>query len=536
MFFQAKAALGSALGIDKSPPPSSLAPNMRPTLLLLALFTGLAVAQEKPGPSDKKPDAPQEEKKDKGKDEKSTEPVTKEGSVKIDGKEIKYTVTTAKLTLKKEDGSPRASVFHVSYLKKDVGDLDKRPVVFAFNGGPGSSAVWLHLGTLGPKRVALPGDGTTAPVPPARLVSNEFSILDVADLVFVDPVTTGYSRVEKEGKPEEFHGVEGDVESMSDFIRRWITENKRWGSPKFLLGESYGGVRVAGLAANLQSRFGMSLNGVVFLSSVVDFRTLSPSQGNDLAYQVFLPNYTAIAHFHGKLKGDRDALVKESRDFAWGEYGVALDAGSKLDPAKKQAIADKLSALTSLPAQLFLESNLRLDPTRFRGELLHKEGKVLGRFDARVAWASSDLSSPVPDYDPSFSLALGAYSTTMLSYLSSDLGWKEDSPYEILTSKVQPWNMGGRGNGYTNMADRIASALRDNPHLKILVMGGHADLATPPDGIAYTLNHIFDLPESTRKNIHFTDYEAGHMFYLNPPDLAKGRKDLVEFLTVPNEG
>lgn len=511
---------------------------MRPTLLLLALLTGLAVAQEKPGP-DKKPEAAQEEKKDKDKkDEKSSDPVTKDGSVKIEGqdKELKYTVTTGKLTLKKDDGGPRASIFHVSYLKKDAGDLSKRPVLFAFNGGPGSSAVWLHLGTLGPKRVMLPGDGTSAPVPPARLGNNEFSILDVADLVFVDPVTTGYSRVEKEGKPEEFHGVEGDVESMSDFIRRWVTENNRWGSPKFLLGESYGGIRVAGLASNLQSRFGMSLNGVVFLSSVVDFRTLSPSQGNDLAYQVYLPNYTAIAHFHGKLKGDRDALVKESREFAWGEYGVALDAGSKLDPARKQALAEKLSALTSIPAQLFMESNLRLDPTRFRGELLHKEGKVLGRFDARVAWASSDLASPVPDYDPSFSLALGAYSTTMLGYLNNELGWKEDSPYEILTGKVQPWNMGGRGNGYTNMADRIADALRDNPHLRILVMGGHADLATPPDGIAYTFSHIFDLPESTRKNIRFTDYEAGHMFYLNPPDLAKGRKDLVEFLTQPNEG
>ncbi|WP_367872724.1 S10 family peptidase [Luteolibacter sp. Populi] len=502
---------------------------MRPTLLLLALLTGLATAQEKPAPPDKKPDG-QEEKKDKDKDEKTPDPVTKEGSVDIGGKKINYQVTTAKLTLKKEDGSPRASVFHVSYLKKDAGDLAKRPVLFAFNGGPGSSAVWLHLGTLGPKRVQLPGDGTQAPVPPARLISNEFSILDVADLVFVDPVTTGYSRVEKEGKPEEFHGVEGDLESMSDFIRRWVTENNRWASPKYLLGESYGGIRVAGLSSQLQSRFGMSLNGVIFLSSVVDFRTLSSSQGNDLAFQVFLPNYTAVAHFHGKLKGDRDALVKQAREFAWGDYTLALHAGNNLDPAKKQAIAEKLSALTSLPTQLFLDANLRVDPSRFRGELLHKEGKVLGRFDARVAWPTTDASMPFPDYDPSFSLALGAYSTTMLGYLNSELGWKEDSPYEILTGKVQPWKMGS-GNGYVNMADRLATAMRDNPHLKILVMGGHADLATPPDGIAYTLNHLFELPESARKNIRYTDYEAGHMFYLNPSDLAKGRKDMVDFIT-----
>ena len=514
--------------MDKPGGVSNLRFRMRPSLLLLALFTGLAAAQEKPAP-EAKPEPAKEEKKD-AKDEKKSEPVTKDGSVTIAGKKIDYQVTTAKLTLKKDDGSPRASIFNVSYLKKNAGDLSKRPVLFAFNGGPGSSAVWLHLGILGPKRVELPGDGTSAPVPPAKLVSNEFSILDVADLVFVDPVSTGYSRIEKDGKAEEFHSVEGDVESMSDFIRRWVTENNRWASPKFLLGESYGGIRVAGLSSQLQSRFGMSLNGVIFLSSVVDFRTLSPSQGNDLAYQVYLPNYTAIAHFHGKLKGDRDALVKESREFAEGEYTLALQAGTKLDPARRQAVAEKLSALTSLPVQLILDSSLRIDPTRFRGELLHTEGKVLGRFDARVAWPTTDPSMPVPDYDPSFSLALGAYTTAMLGYLNNDLGWKEDSPYEILTGKVQPWRMGS-GNGYVNMADKIAGAMRDNPYLRVMIMGGHADLATPPDAIGYTFSHLFELSEASRKNISYTQFEAGHMFYLNPPDLTKSRKDLVDFIT-----
>ncbi|WP_193211699.1 S10 family peptidase [Luteolibacter marinus] len=498
---------------------------MRPSLIALALFTGFAAAAEKPA-TDAKPQAPKESPE---KTDKPAEPVTREGSVTIDGKKIDYEVTTAKLVLEKDDGAPRASIFHVSYLKKNSGDLSQRPVVFAFNGGPGSSAVWLHLGTLGPKRVDLPGDGTQAPVPPVRLVPNEFSILDVADLVFVDPVSTGYSRVEKEGKREEFHGVEGDVDSLADFIRRWVTEHGRWGSPKYLLGESYGGIRVAGLSAELQSRYGMSLNGVVLLSSLLDFRTLSPSQGNDLAYQVFLPTYTAVAHFHGKLAGDRDALVEAAREFADGDYTVALHAGSSLTPERRQAIAKRYSELTSLPVEMILESNLRIDPTRFRGELLRKEGKVLGRFDARVAWPTTDPSSDYPSYDPSFSLALGAYSTAMLSYLGSDLGWKEDSPYEILTGKVQPWKM-GNGNGYVNMSSRLATAMRDNPHLRVLVMGGHADLATPPDGIAYSLSHLLDLPEANRKNLVFTSYEAGHMFYLNPPDLAKGRKDLVDFI------
>lgn len=494
---------------------------MRPTLLALALFTSLAVAQEKPAPP---PDAKPEAAK-----EKPSEPVTRDGSVTIAGKKIDYQVTTAKLVLEKDDGAARASIFHVSYLRKDVADLSKRPVLFAFNGGPGSSAVWLHLGTLGPKRVDLPGDGTAAPVPPARLVANEFSILDVADLVFVDPVSTGYSRIEKNGKPEEFHGVEGDVESLGDFIRRWITENNRWSSPKYLLGESYGGIRVAGLASQLQSRFGMSLNGVVLLSSLLDFRTLSASQGDDLSFKVFLPIYTAVAHFHGKLEGDRDALLKEAREFATGDYALALLAGNTLAPAKRQAVAERIAALTSLPVPLILEANLRIDPTRFRGELLRKEGKVIGRFDARVAWPTTNASSDYPEYDPSFSLALGAYSTTMLSYLGGELGWKEDSPYEILTGKVRPWKMGD-GNGHVNMTGRLASAMRDNPHLRVLVMGGLADLATPPDGIAYSLSHLLDLPEAARENIIYTQYEAGHMFYLNPPDLAKGRKDLVEFI------
>ena len=510
--------------LDKPRGLSNVRFDMRPSLLLLALLAGLAAAQEHPAPP---ADPPKEEKP---KEEKKVEPVTKDGSVTIDGKKIDYQVTTSKLTLEKDDGTPRASIFHVSYLKKNAGDLSKRPVLFAFNGGPGSSAVWLHLGVLGPKRVELPGDGTSAPKPPARLVPNEFSILDVADLVFVDPVSTGYSRVEKDGRPEEFHGVEGDVESLSDFIRRWVTENNRWTSPKYLLGESYGGIRVAGLSANLQSRYGMSLNGVVLLSSLLDFRTLSPSQGNDLAFQVFLPVYTSVAHFHGKLKGDRNALVKQSREFASGDYTTALHAGRGLDPSMRQAVAERLSALTSLPLQLILDCDLRVDPTRFRGELLKKEGKVLGRFDARVAWPTTDPSMPFADYDPSFSLALGAYSTTMLGYLGGELGWKEDSPYEILTGKVQPWKM-GNGNGYVNMAGRLSTAMRDNPHLKVLVMGGHADLATPPDGIAYSISHLFDLPDSARKNILFTEYEAGHMFYLNPPDLAKGRKDLVDFIS-----
>lgn len=478
-------------------------------------------------------DEPEKSKDDTPKDPpakaKIVEPVVHEAAVTIDGKKIPYRVTTGKLQLKQDDGKPRASIFHVSYERTDVSDPSTRPVLFAFNGGPGSSAVWLHIGVLGPKILKLPGDGTQAPMPPAKVADNPLSILDVCDLVFVDPVSTGYSRAEKDVKAGDFHGVDQDIESVGDFVRRWISEHDRWGSPKYILGESYGGIRVAGLSNHLQSRYGMSLNGVILLSSLLDFATLQPAQGNDLAYVVYLPSFTGVAHFHKKIHGDRDVLVKECTDFAFGEYAAALLKGVNLDPATRNKIAEKLSAFSGIDTSIWLAHDLRLDMMAFRAELLRKEGKVIGRFDGRVAWDTTDKASPVPEYDPSYSLAFGAFSTAMLDYLGRDLGYKEDMPYEILTGKVQPWQW-NTNNGVVNLSDRLASAMRDNPRLRVLVMGGRTDLATPPAGVAYSLSHMFNLPEGVRKNISSTFFDGGHMFYLNPPDLIKCRKDLVNFI------
>jgi carboxypeptidase C (cathepsin A) len=464
--------------------------------------------------------------------EKSAPLVVKSGnSVTIAGANIGYKTTAGKLLLKQEDGKPRASIFHVSYERTDISASERvnRPVMFAFNGGPGSSAVWLHLGVLGPKIIQLPGDGTQPPAPPVRLADNPLSLLDVCDLVFVDPVSTGYSRAEQDAKASDFHGVDEDIESVADFIRRWISEHERWASPKYILGESYGGIRAAGLSQQLQSRYGMSLNGIVLLSSLLDFATLQPAQGNDLAYQVFLPSLTGVAHFHRKIAGDRDTLVKESTDFAFGEYASALIKGAKLDLAARPALAEKLAKLTGIDADTWLAHNLRIDPSFFRAELLRKEGKVLGRFDGRVAWDATDKSASRPEYDPSYALAYGAFSTAMLDYLGRDLGYKEDQPYEILTGKVHPWRWNSNNN-VTNLSDRLATAVRDNPHLRVLVMGGYTDLATPPTGIEYSISHLLDLPENVRQNFSTTYYEGGHMFYLNPPDLAKCRADLVDFL------
>ena len=460
-------------------------------------------------------------------------PVTRENSVTIDGKRITYKATTGKLQLKKDDGTPRASIFHVSYERTDLKDAPNRPVVFCFNGGPGSSAVWLHLGGIGPRRVQLPGDGTAAPLPPARVIENQYSILDVADLVFIDPVTTGYSRAEKDTKASEFHGVDEDVESVGDFIRRWITEHDRWASPKFLLGESYGGIRAAGLAEHLQSRYGMPINGVVMLSTLLDFRTIQNNQGDGLSYSVFLPAFTGTALHHKKIQGDRDKLIEESRQFAFNEYAAALIKGASLEPEAAKKIATRLAALTGIDSQIWLNHKLRISPFEYRSELLRKEGKTIGRFDARVAWDSADVTAAYAGGDPSYDLAYGAFSTALLDYLGRDLGWKEDQPYEILTSKVLPWKWNS-DNESLNLSGKLSIAIRENPHLKILVMGGRTDLATPPEGMAYSIRHMLDLPESLRGNFEYTFYDGGHMFYVNPPDLAKSRTDLVNFIQSAN--
>jgi carboxypeptidase C (cathepsin A) len=491
------------------------------TLSACLQLTAMGKPAETPG-NDPKTEKPAEK-------ESSQDPVVREGQVKIDGKPINYKVTTGKLDLKSADGKPRASIFHVTYERKDVSDPAARPVMFCFNGGPGSSAVWLHLGGIGPRRVELPGDGTQAPNPPARVIENAYSILDVCDVVFVDPVSTGYSRPTDESKAGDFHGLDEDIESVGDFVRRWITEHDRWASPKYLLGESYGGVRVAGLSHHLQSRYGMSLNGVVLLSSLLDFRTLQNAQGSDLSYTVFLPTFTGTSHFHGKIKGDRDALVRESREFAFGEYAAALLKGLDLQEDESKGIAEKLAALTGIEAAIWLKYRLRMDPLVYRSELLRAEGKVIGRFDARVAWDTTDRVAQSASYDPSYSLAYGAFSSAMLDYLGRDLGWKEDQPYEILTGKVHPWRWNSQ-NQIVNLSNRLATAMRDNPHLRVLAMGGYTDLATPPDGVNYSIRHMLDLPEGARANFSHTYYDGGHMFYLNPPDLVKMRMDLLEFL------
>src|SRR5215470_4243623 len=328
--------------------------------IVLCFSAGLVAAQQLGG--DKPAEKAGDKTAEKPKDEKKTpedKSVTTKHSVRIGGQEVKYSATAGTMVLKLEDGTPKASVFYVAYTKDDVSDTAKRPITFAFNGGPGAGSLWLHVGALGPRRVEMGDVGNLLP-PPYKFVDNEASILDVTDIVFIDPVTTGYSRPVPGEADKQFHGVQEDVQSVGDFIRLWATRNRRWGSPKFLAGESYGTTRAAGLSGYLQQRYGMYLNGIILISSILNFQTTEFDTGNDMPYQLILPTYTAIAWYHKKLGPDLQAdlrkAVEESQKFALGEYNEALLAGDSLPAARRTEIAQKIARLTGISAE-FAERN-----------------------------------------------------------------------------------------------------------------------------------------------------------------------------------
>jgi carboxypeptidase C (cathepsin A) len=324
--------------------------------------------------------------------------------------------------------------------------------------------------------------------------------------------------------------VQGDIKSVGDFIRRWVTENDRWASPKYLLGESYGGIRAAGLSDHLQDEYGMSLNGVVLLSSLIDFRTLRTQRGDDLSYQVFLPAMAGISHYHKKVSGDRDEFVKKARAYAFTDYANALLKGAAISQEEKASVAKNLAGFTGLSAELFLETDLRLSPSRYRKELLRSEGKVIGRFDGRTAWPAITKDDDYAGYDPSYSVVFGAFATAMNDYLSRTLEWEGHHPYKILTGDVHPWDWNSN-NRVLNMSTSLENALRENPNLRVLVMVGYGDFATPASGMQYSVDHLFRIPDARREAIEYAWYEAGHMFYLNQPDLVKMRLDLVKFIS-----
>ena len=461
----------------------------------------------------------------------SHEPVRVTNTVSIAGERVTYVAETGMLPLLKPDGTSQANIFYTAYTRlPDKSELPKRPVTFCFNGGPGSASVWLHLGALGPRRVKMNEDGSQ-PLPPGGLVDNQYSVLNASDLVFIDPVATGFSRPAKDEKPDRFFGNSADLDSIGEFIRLWTTRNDRWLSPKYLCGESYGVFRAAGLAEYLRGHCGMYLNGLILVSGVLDFATISGGTGNDLPYPLILPAYTAAAHFHKKLppdlQADLDKALAESRKFAGGEYTEALLQGAALSPDERKKVVVELARLTGLKPQLIEDNNLRVDPSVFRKALLHDEGLILGAYDARLTGRDGDPAAQGAAFDPSSAAVMGAFSAAMNAYVRGELKFEDDLPYEVLAG-VQPWNYGSH-NEYPNATDQLASVMNQEPYLKVLVLGGRCDLVCPIDTMRYSIEHL-PLAPAYRKNVSFAEFDAGHMMYINLPDLKKMQTVIEKFI------
>ncbi len=450
---------------------------------------------------------------------------------------LAYVAEAGRIVLKEEvteDGvfqglRPKAEIFLTSYVAKD--QPASRPVTFAFNGGPGSSSVWLHMGLLGPRRVLMGDAGELLP-PPYGLSDNAESLLSHSDLVFIDPVSTGYSRVAEGDKAGEYHGYLRDVESVGEVIRLWTSRHGRWLSPKYLIGESYGTTRAAALADHLSSRYGFSLNGVMLISSVLDFTTGSDEQeNNDVAFVLGLPTFACLAHYHGLHPGRSLEEVRgEAETFALGDYAHALLLGSRLSREERDRVVAKTAELSGLEPSYVERSELRIESHRFFRQLLRERGQVIGRLDGRFVGYESEAVGERPTADPSYSAIHGPYSAAFNHYVRVELRYENDLPYEILTSRVQPWSYKEFENKHVNVADRLAVAMRHNPHMRVHVAAGYFDGATPYFAADHTFNHL-RIPAELRERIEFSYFEAGHMMYVNEESRLRQSAALAAFVT-----
>ncbi|MGH3951510.1 MAG: S10 family peptidase [Pseudonocardiaceae bacterium] len=463
--------------------------------------------------------------------------VSTEHTLTIKRRKLRYTAKSGRVVLRREvitDGKvdghvAKAEVFLTAYTLDDA-DPAGRPVTFAFNGGPGSSSVWLHLGLLGPRRV-LAGDVGDPVPPPYGLADNPETLLAHSDLVFIDPVSTGYSRAAEGEKPEEYHGFSGDLESVGEIIRLWTSRNGRWLSPKFLAGESYGTLRAAALAEHLQTRYGMYLNGVMLISAVLDMGTLGFDGGNELPYPLFLPTYAAIAHYHG-LHGDRplEDLLAEAEEFAEHDYPWALARGARLNADERSSIVERIAGLTGLSPDYVDRVELRIEHVRFFTELLRDRRQVIGRLDARFTGWDPDYGREHFSADPSAGAIMGPYTAAFNHYVRTELEYANDLPYEILSLGVNSsWSYKEFEGKHISVLDKLSTAMRANPHLRVHVAFGHTDGATPYYAAEHSLAHLA-IPQSLRHNISRAYYPAGHMMYVHEPSRVQQSKDLAEFV------
>ena len=453
----------------------------------------------------------------------------------VDGP-LRYTATTGRVVLREEvleDGTfvghqPRAEIFCTAYVLEGADPLT-RPVTFAFNGGPGSSSVWLHLGLLGPRRVVM-GDVGSPTKPPSGLTDNAETLLRVSDLVFIDPVTTGYSRTSTGRPAGDYHGFTRDIESVAELIRLWASRNGRWLSPKFLAGESYGTTRAAALAHHLADGCGMYVNGLLLISSVLDIGTVDFTPGNDLPYALFLPTYTAAAHYHGVITGDLQARIAEAEEFAARDLPWALARGSRLRGEERATVVARYAELTGLSADYVDRADLRVDLFHFSAELLRAKGALIGRLDLRFeGWLDDPNEAKMTEYDPSLAAIAGPYSAALNSYVRGELGYESDLAYNILTPKVQPWSYREFEGRSVEVTTLLGQAMRANPHLRVHVACGYYDGSTPHFAAEHVFAHL-RVPDAARERIEWRYYEAGHMMYVHEPSRRRQSEDLADFI------
>ena len=479
-----------------------------------------------------KPEASQDEKKDEKKRKLlGIEPVETQHELTLKGKTLKYTARSGAIPLKDEFDVTEAEVFFTSYELKGVKNQAKRPLTFVFNGGPGSASIWLHMGALGPKRVVMEDEGWM-PAPPYRYEDNQHTWLDQTDLVFIDPVGTGFSRATSDELDKKFCSFKGDIESVGEIIRLYLTRYNRWTSPLFLAGESYGTTRAAGLSGHLVDK-GITFNGIVLISTVLDFNAIRFVRANDLPFQLFVPTYAATAWYHGKLGPALQELpvadlVAEVREWSEGELTLALMKGDRLSEGERKKIARKLARYTGLDMDFVLGTNLRVNIFHFCKELLRGDKRSVGRLDSRFKGVEANMSSEYPEFDPSMVAITPPYTAAFNHYVRAELGVETDLTYETLSYAVnRKWEY-ERGS-MPATGETLRTALAKNPYTKVLVGQGYYDLATPFFAAEYMFSHM-NVDAQHRDNVRMTYYEAGHMFYLDVDSLATFKTDVDQFL------
>ena len=446
------------------------------------------------------------------------------------GARIAYTATAGETYLKAADGTPRAAIFSVAYVKQGPRDPN-RPVTFLFNGGPGSGSVWLHMGAFGPKRVGIPSDARDDGGPPYPLLDNPDSLLDVTDLVFIDPVGTGFSHALGKTDPKEFWGVTADAKAVAEFIRLWLNENGRWNAPKYLGGESYGTTRSAAVVNELEGLYNdVSLNGVILISTVLDFAAGADAPGNELSPMLNLPSMAATALFHGKAQGASvEAFVEEARQFALGPYATALLKGQKLPAAERATIRRELARFTGLTEQYLDRADLRVEPARFYKELLRDRGLTVGRLDSRYTGRDYDSAGETPDNDPSFYGIDAGYTAAINAHVRETLGYRTDRSY-VTIGNVGPWDwrlgQGRDRDAYLNVTPYLGKAMRENSGLRLFVGQGYYDFATPFFAAEYALTRT-GVPQD---RVAYRYYGSGHMMYVRDDDRSALSRDVRAFI------